>query len=81
METETTISTLTPLETQALESLRANIEETQAIGWASVYLDNAKPVSWDGKLWSAILASLAKKGLYRVDDGYAFGLVLLPERL
>lgn len=69
---------LTEMEQQALKALRENeenIEVHQGQNWGSVYLDNAKPRNWSGKTWSGVLSSLSQKGLYREDDGYAFGLV------
>lgn len=69
---------LTKNESAALEALRGHIEERLARGWASVYLDNAKPADWSGGTWARALGSLAKKGLYRRDDGEAWGAVLMP---
>lgn len=72
---------LTDKEQIALDALREHqegISHSNAQGdWASIYLDNAKPVGWTGKQWAGVLSSLAQKGLYQEDDGYAFGLVLM----
>lgn len=75
METEIT---LTANETLALDSLRMSIEDPgqPAGSWCLVYLDNAKPADWAPATWAGVLGSLAKKGLYKEDDGYAWGLVL-----
>ena len=72
---------LTPSETLCLNSLRAEIEgyEHDDQAWGSVYLDNAIPVGMPAKTWRAVLSSLAKKGLYRVDDGWAFGYVKMDD--
>ena len=78
-----TTQKLTDKEVQALNALRREQEsfrndDNGAKGnWASVYLDNAKPSGWDGKTRSGVLGSLANKGLYREDDGFAFGEVLM----
>lgn len=78
----TIIDTLTTDEISAyiqLQRAQEGICSEDASGkWASVYLDNAKPANWAGKKWSGVLSSLSKKGVYREDDGYAFGLVLMP---
>lgn len=77
-----TTSDLTPMEAEALEALRNNSEGCCEVNpttdeeWHSIYLDNAKPRNWSGKTWSGVLGSLSRKGLYRDDDGYAFGMVL-----
>jgi hypothetical protein len=71
---------LTETEIKALEALRVSTEgseeEFQGKEWKSVYLDNASAYCGIyGKAWSGVLSSLSQKGLYREDDGYAFGLV------
>lgn len=76
--TLTTAPALTENEATALESLRRNREGRQDTGWCTVYLDNAKPAAWTGNQWAAVLGSLERKGLYRVDDGYAWGDVYVP---
>lgn len=76
------IDTLTTDEITAYTRLQIAQEgisvEDSSGKWATVYLDNAKPATWTGKKWAGVLSSLSKKGVYREDDGYAFGLVLMP---
>lgn len=72
---------LTDNEAIALASLRANAEVDDHGGWQSIYIDNAKPQDWAPATWAGVLGSLAKKGLYKWEDGYAWGLVLMPEHV
>ena len=48
--------------------------EMQQGQWKMVYLDNAG-INTDDPAVRGVLASLTKKGLYRVEDGYAWGWV------
>ena len=60
-----------------LESLRkAADRSTDQNGWCDVYLDNALATSkLTDKEFRGCLASLSKRGLYQVIDGYAWGKV------
>lgn len=71
---------------RVLAALRANIESSTADTsatrpgtWADVYLDNAKPADVTATSFRACLAALAKQGLYRVIDGFAWGSVRLDD--
>lgn len=60
-----------------LNNLRNHSEGTtltdkNGVKWVSVYLDNARH-GMDKNKFRAQLAVLAKAGLYRVVDGYAWG--------
>lgn len=74
-----TTSQLTEKETTALEALRRNIEteDYPSQGWGLVYLDNAIPSGWSIYTWRTMLSKLSSKGLYKVEDGYAWGCVLI----
>lgn len=43
--------------------------------WGVVYLDNAKPRDMSQASFRSYLATLSGAGLYKVQDGYAWGLV------
>ncbi|MHA6643759.1 hypothetical protein [Mesorhizobium sp. A623] len=47
--------------------------------WLEIYLDNARVDArvrhLKGRAWASALSVLSKAGLYKVDDGYAFGFV------
>lgn len=61
-----------------LASLRRNkeyTEEFKGIEWGMVYLDNARPAGMSDKSFRSYLAALSKKGLYEVEDGFAWGRV------
>ena len=61
-----------------LASLRQNSEYTEpfnGVEWGMVYLDNARPKGMSEKSFRSHLAALSKQGLYRVEDGFAWGLV------
>lgn len=60
---------------QVLEALRKASESDAGDGWRDVYLDNARPAGMSDKSFRSHLAALAKAGLYRPIDGYAFGSV------
>lgn len=67
---------------QVFTSLRSHAESTETWNgemWGSVYLDNARPASMSDKVFRAALTTLAKAGLYKAVDGYAFGDVRLDE--
>jgi len=75
---------LTPNETNIVAELKANVESALThLGenWGCVYLSNCKSSSTKG--WNGTLASLAKKGLYKIyNDGEnfgCFGLVKIDE--
>ena len=65
---------LTPKEKEIYDALRNGHDENYGDreGWIMVYLDNEIPMN---KSTAGILASLTKKGLYEIEDGYAFGWV------
>lgn len=63
---------------QVLNSLRKYVENKNN-GWGEVYLDNARPIGMNDKVFRANLAVLSKLGLYRPVDGYAFGDVKLED--
>ena len=58
-----------------LNNLRKFAEGCESNGWRDVYLDNARPEHMTDKTFRACLASLAKQGLYKPLDGYAFGMI------
>lgn len=59
-----------------LAALIANAEGCEdSNGWRDVYLDNARPVEMNDKVFRAALATLSKRGVYRPHDGFAFGAV------
>lgn len=47
--------------------------------WMEIYLDNARADArvrhLKGRAWASALSVLSKAGLYKVNDGYAFGFV------
>jgi hypothetical protein len=60
---------------QILNNLRNSMEgDTDKDGFVMVYLDNARK-GMNDKVFRANLAVLSKLGLYRVVDGYAWGMV------
>lgn len=74
------MTTLNDNAQKVLSNLRANTESTETrdgVVWGSVYLDNARPSGMSDKVFRAALSQLAKAGLYKVIDGYAFGDVRL----
>lgn len=60
-----------------LESLRKEVESKHDNDWGVVYLDNARPKGMNDKQFRACLSALSRRNLYRVIDGYAFGMVRL----
>ena len=63
-----------------LAALRANIEGRTTTDlldgeFYDVYLDNAHPEGMSDYSFRSCLAELAKRGFYRVVDGYAWGSV------
>lgn len=44
-----------------------------------VYLDNAKPADMSATAFAGHLGALEKAGQYKVEDGYAWGLVKAPQ--
>jgi len=70
---------LGPQTEKTLKALRDASEDYSGDGWRSVYLDNARPSGMSDKTFRSHLATLAKAGLYRVVDGYAFGDVKMEE--
>lgn len=58
-----------------LKALRENTEGSVVDGFRSVYLDNARPEGMSTASFRSCLSVLAKQGLYRPLDGYAFGEV------
>ncbi len=59
-----------------LIALRMNAEGySKADEWGDVYLDNARPANLTTYQFRAALSSLAKAGLYKVIDGFAWGSV------
>lgn len=63
-----------------LAHLRANKEYNETRNgaeWGVVYLDNARPSDMNAPTFRAALSTLAKEGLYRVVDGFAWGEVKL----
>jgi hypothetical protein len=71
---------LTGLEANILEALRSNGEYESSAGWLAVYLDNAyatasRTLRISPHSWAGVLSSLERKGLYKTEDGYAWGYV------
>lgn len=64
-----------------LGALRRSAEQpvTDADGarWGSVYLDNAKPAGMSTQAFHGYLSALQTAGLYKPQDGWAFGDVRL----
>lgn len=58
-----------------LAALRAEIEADHSEGFGMVYLDNARAPGQTDTQFRAHLSALAKRGDYKVVDGYAFGAV------
>jgi hypothetical protein len=61
-----------------LRSLRANVEYDDG-EYGMVYLDNARPSGMTDKSFRACLSNLSFAGLYKVEDGYAWGKVKLAD--
>lgn len=57
-----------------LNELRAHAESDDGDGFWTVYLDNCNH-GFSGKKLSGLFGALAKAGLYKELDGYAFGRV------
>jgi hypothetical protein len=72
---------MNPATETVLAALRSKHEsiETRADGtsWGLTCLDNARPAGISDLSFRATLAALAKAGLYRVVDGFAWGEVRL----
>lgn len=64
---------LTNNETNVLDKLVNGYDENDGMrdGWKLLYLDNY--IDTSDKTVRGTLGSLAKKGLYEEEDGYAFG--------
>lgn len=60
---------------QTLAALRSEIEADHADGWGVVYLDNARLPGQSDTQFRSHLSALARRGDYKVIDGYAFGAV------
>ena len=61
---------------RTLASLRAEIEADHTVeGFGVVYLDNARLPGQSDTQFRSHLSVLAKRGDYKVIDGYAFGAV------
>lgn len=65
---------------QVLAALRANIEgrsykDLQDGEFYDVYLDNALPAGMSQYSFRSCLSELAKRGFYKVVDGFAWGSV------
>jgi hypothetical protein len=60
---------------QVLDLLRINIDNRTGDGWATVYLDNARPAGMSVHQFRAALAQLAKEGFYKPIDRECFGSV------
>jgi len=59
-----------------LAALRSNTEGSGGReGWKDVYLDNARPPGMSVTSFRSQLSALAKRGLYKPIDGWAFGEV------
>lgn len=65
---------LTKKEVQCLKQLEEAVESHSTPQWGNVYLDNARG-EFTPHQFAALLASLAKKGLYRSYNDDAFGQV------
>jgi len=59
-----------------LECLRRHAEDKSA-EWSLVYLDNAVPTGMSVTSFRSCLAVLSKRGLYKVEDSWAWGNVKL----
>jgi hypothetical protein len=66
---------LTDNERNVIADLRSGVE-SEDDGWGTVYLDNV--IDTTDKSVRSTLGSLKKKGMYQVEDGYAFGRIKLP---
>lgn len=64
---------------KVLQALRNHAEGTKGDEWQQVYLDNAKPADMTANQFRACLSALAKLGVYRVIDGYAWGDVKMED--
>jgi len=64
--------------TAVLDALRAECENKE-LGWADVYLDNAKALlpEMTTNSFRATLSALSARGFYRPIDSYAWGKVKL----
>ena len=64
-----------------LEALRQSREYEDNEDWCLVYLDNAKAKvpELSHNQFRGQLSALAKQGLYKVQDGYAWGVVKLKD--
>jgi hypothetical protein len=61
---------------RTLGSLIENVEDDDG-EWGIVYLDNARLSGQSGTEFRAHLSALAKRGVYKPIDNYAFGKVLI----
>ena len=68
-----------PQTTQVLQALRKNSESDNGDGWGTVYLDNARPSGMSVTSFRSYLVKLSQHGLYRPQDGYAFGSVKMED--
>lgn len=66
---------LTPREQALLDALRKEAEGCDDGGWKDVYLDNITLRTTSPRVFAGLTGSLAKKGLYREEDGDAWGMV------
>jgi hypothetical protein len=46
--------------------------------WRDVYLDNARPGGVSPHAFAGFLSALERDGVYRPEDGFAWGRVLIP---
>ncbi|GAA2884354.1 hypothetical protein GGQ99_005125 [Aminobacter niigataensis] len=60
-----------------LAALLENVEDEHEEGWGTVYLDNARLPSLSDAVFRSHLSALAKSGVYKPIDSYAFGAVCL----
>lgn len=62
-----------------LAHLRDHTEGEAIDGWHMVYLDNARPANVSPRQFAGFLSALAKAGVYREVDGYAWGEVHIDD--
>lgn len=74
------MTTLTQNEKAVFEAmLKGHEGDYTKTGWGDVYLDNFCPAGMSTKAYTGVLSSLSKKGLYCVNDNWAWGFVKLGE--
>lgn len=70
---------MNPTALKVLASLRKHQESCDDGIWALVYLDNARPDGVSIGAFRGALSYLSKFGLYKVVDGYAWGVVKMTD--